>query len=407
MKNLHIIIVGGGITGCSLAYALTKKGATRVSLLEKSRLTDGTTFHSVGLVTQWRSNAALMELMRMSVSCYVALKEEDSELAGWYPAGSIRLASSTERAHFLKRKLASIPPWLKARWVEPGEIAEKVPVLNLDGVQGGIWIDDDGYAEPEMLAHAFIKRAKRQGANVLEDTQVIDILPRTGGGYLLDTNNGSFEADVVLLAAGMWTPLLAEMAGYVVPMVPLLHQHRILKDMPCSTDGWPVLRDPDNQFYCRPGAAGLYVGGFGPDVQHWAPDGVPWSFQRSLLTPDDNTFHTVWEGACERLPDLGKATDYEQVHGPDAVTPDGLYALGPLNRTADLWVAAGMSFNGIAGAGGVGQYLSDWMLEGRDSLPFSPESIDVARFKKQSTNQDDVIQKASKIYTSYYALSSS
>lgn len=400
------VVIGGGITGCSIAFHLARMGWNDVVLVEKGELTGGTTFHSVGLVTQFRTSNALMQLQNYSIALYNELKAQVSDSLGWYQVGSLRLASTPDQFKNLQRNISRARGLgLKVEMISPAEAQRIFPVMTLDNLYGAVYIPDDGWLDPNGITSELARRARQLGAEIQTGVRVTGILrDRRGHVCAVETEAGRIRTDTVVNAAGQWAPRVAEMADTWVPMAPVMHQYLLTRlpggrTLPRQT---PVVRDPDNLVYLREEAGGLLIGGFEAEPKAWAVNGVPWEFSQQLLPPEWDLFQELLEGAMRRVPSVEHAEIVKLINGPDAITPDGHYALGPVPEVPGLWVAAGMSLNGIAGAGGVGRVMAEWIVEGQPSLDVS--EMNVRRFGPYFRDRMYVAEKAREIYRYYYLL---
>jgi 4-methylaminobutanoate oxidase (formaldehyde-forming) len=401
-----VVVVGGGIIGCSIAYHLTRAGCRDVVLLEKGDLTSGTTFHSVGLVSQFRTSPADMLLMNYSIRLYRELAAEVGEAAGWRPVGSLRLASSEGMLQALLRSVSRARALgLDVAVITPREAAGLCPVMSGEGLRGAVHIPDDGYLEPNGMTRELARRAAAGGAEVATGTRVTGIaLDARGRVQGVETTAGPIRAERVVNAAGQWAPRVAAMAGVDLPIVPLMHQYLITRPVPGQElpRQMPVVRDPENLVYVREEVGGYLIGGFEPHPKAWRLDDVPWEFTQQLLPAEWELFEPLLAGAIRRFPAVEKAEILQLVNGPDGFTPDGHYALGPVPGRPGLWVAAGMSINGIAGAGGVGRVMAEWILEGEPSIDVW--ELNVRRFGAHLRDRRHAAEKAREVYRYYYAL---
>ena len=400
----RVVIIGGGITGCSIAYHLARLGWTDIVLLEKGELTSGTTFHSVGLVSQFRSSPTQMKLMNYSINLFNELKAEEGEAIGWNPVGSLRLASSPERLKQMQREVSRAKALgLNVDIIGPSEAKRIFPPMTDDNLFGAVHIPDDGWLDSNGITTDFARRARELGAVIRTDTRVTGIeMTESGAVSGVSTDQGNLRCEYVVNAAGQWAPRIGEMVGAIIPMAPIMHQYLITKpiaghELPRET---PVVRDPDNLVYIREEVGGYLVGGFELNPKAWSADGVPWEFTQSLLPPEWDLFDELMEGATRRVPLLERAEIIKLVNGPEAITPDALYCLGPLPGLRGFFVAAGMSLNGIAGAGGVGKIISEWIVEGQPT--WDMHEFDVRRFGSIYGDQRYVTERTREIYKYYY-----
>jgi sarcosine dehydrogenase len=400
-----VVVVGGGIIGCSIAYHLTAAGCRDVVLVEKGELTSGTTFHSVGLVSQFRTSPADMLLMNYSIRLYRELAAEVGEAAGWRPVGSLRLASSATMLQGLQRSVSRARALgLDVGIITPAEALRICPVMSGDGLLGAVHVPDDGYLEPNGITRELARRATARGAEVVTGAQVTGVrLDPRGRIQGVETTAGPIRTACVVNAAGQWAPRVSAMAGVDLPIVPLMHQYLITRPVPGQElpRQMPVVRDPENLVYVREEVGGYLVGGFEPHPKAWRLDDVPWEFTQQLLPGEWELFEPLLAGAIRRFPAVEKAEILQLVNGPDGFTPDGHYALGPVPTRPGFWVAAGMSINGIAGAGGVGRVMTEWILEGEPSIDVS--DLNVRRFGAHLRDRRYVAEKAREMYRYYYA----
>lgn len=415
-SHAQAVIIGGGITGCSIAFHLARMGWRDIVLLEKGELTSGTTFHSVGLVTQFRTSNALMRLQNYSIALYDELKQEIGDALGWYQVGSLRLASSDAQYKNLQRNISRAKGLgLNVEMISPAEAKNIFPPMTEKNLCGAVYIPDDGWLDPNSITQELARRAKQFGAEICTGVRVteIELDPSTRAGNrvrAVNTTHGRIETEIVINAAGQWASRIAEMLalsgveGVNLPMTPLMHQYLLTKamrghELPKRT---PVVRDPDNLVYLREEAGGFLIGGFESNPKAWSIDGVDWNFSQQLLPPEWELFEELLRGAIRRVPQIENAEIVKLINGPDAMTPDGHYALGPVPQVPGMWVAAGMSLNGIAGAGGVGRVMAEWIVNG--APPFDVSEMNVRRFGAHMRDKKYVAEKAREAYRYYYLL---
>jgi glycine cleavage system aminomethyltransferase T/glycine/D-amino acid oxidase-like deaminating enzyme len=404
-SDAAVVIIGGGIIGCSIAYHLTHAGCRDVVLLEKGDLTSGTTFHSVGLVSQFRTSTTDALLMSQSIRLYRQIAEEIGEAAGWRPVGSLRLASSGTMLQGLRRGVSQARALgLDVALVSAAEALRLCPAMSGEGLLGAAYIPDDGYLEPNSITRELARRAAAHGAEIVTGTLATGLhLDPRGRIRAVETSGGEIRTECVVNAAGQWAPRVATMAGVVLPIVPLMHQYLVTRPVPGQElpRQTPVVRDPENLVYVREEVGGYLVGGFEPLPKAWRLDDVPWEFTQQLLPGEWELFEPLLTGAIRRFPAVEKAEILQLVNGPDGFTPDGHYALGPVPGRPGFWVAAGMSINGIAGAGGVGRVMAEWILEGAPSIEVS--TLNVRRFGPHLRDRRVAAEKAREVYRYYYA----
>jgi 4-methylaminobutanoate oxidase (formaldehyde-forming) len=373
-----------------------------VLVLERGELTGGSTFHAAGLVGQLRASDALSRLHMRSAAIYARLGAETGRDPGWRPVGSLRLAASPERRRELERQARrGRALGLPVEVLTAREARERFPLISLEGVQAALWLPTDGRVDPASLAHAFAAGARGRGVRFRTGVAVRGVRTRGGRVVAVTTDDGEVACEVVVDAAGIWAAEVGQLASVPVPVVPLVHQYVITRPFGVPRD-LPVLRDPDHRVYFREEVGGLLVGGFEPAPQAWGLAGIPADFVHRLLPPDWEQFDPVMQGAVRRVPALADVEVIAMIRGPEAFTPDGEFVLGEAARPRGFFVAAGFCAHGIAGAGGVGELMAAWILDGRPPLDVS--AMDVRRFGPEAADRDWTVARARHVYGTYYDL---
>jgi glycine cleavage system aminomethyltransferase T/glycine/D-amino acid oxidase-like deaminating enzyme len=365
VDRARAVVVGGGITGCSVAYHLAKAGWRDIVLLEKGELTSGSTCHAAGLVTQFNPSRTMMRFRRYSIELY-------RELGVFETVGGLRFASSQEQLMELQRTASRVRGiGLDVELVSPEEAARLMPAISGRSLFGAVWVPGDGHLDPHTATHALARAARSLGARILTDVRVTGIeLSDRGGIKAVVTETGRIETEVVVVAAGIWAPQIAAMAGAFITSTPVDHQHAALRAVPGHElpIDMPCFRDPDNLIYGKSEAGGVILGGYELDPHARWIDGVPWDHSGTSLPPDQGRFEPLLRGAARRFPFLGEAGIVKLVCHPDAMTPDSLPLLGPIPGVPGLYLAAGLSLNGFGGAGGIGRALAEWITGGETEL---------------------------------------
>jgi 4-methylaminobutanoate oxidase (formaldehyde-forming) len=363
------VVVGGGITGASVAYHLAKAGWHDTVLVEKDELTSGSTCHAAGLVTQFNPSATMMRFRRYSIELY-------KELGVFEQVGGLRFASSEESLKELQRGASRARGiGLDVELVSPEESARLMPAITKHSLHGAIWIPGDGHLDPHTATHALAAAARRLGARVLTQHRVtgFELLPH-GRLKAVETDQGRIETEVVVIAGGIWAPQIAAMAGAFIVSTPVDHQHAALLAVPGHElpHDMPCFRDPDNLVYGKSEAGGVVLGGYESDpVARWI-DGVPWEHAGTSLPPDQARFEPLLAGAARRFPFLHDAGIVKLVCHPDAMTPDSNPLVGPVPGVPGLYLAAGLSLNGFGGGGGIGRSLAELITTGDTELDLYP-----------------------------------
>jgi glycine cleavage system aminomethyltransferase T/glycine/D-amino acid oxidase-like deaminating enzyme len=394
------VIIGGGVGGAAIAYHLTLLGWTDVVLLDRSELTSGSTFHSAGLVGQLRSSPTLTRMMVDSVATYRGLAAETGVDPGWREVGSLRLAASPERMEELRRQAGWAKTYgLPMELIGPDEAQNLFPLMVTDGVLGAAWLPTDGYLDPSGLTQALAAGARSRGATILPRTRVTGIGVERWRMTGVTTERGEIAADVVVNAGGMFAGEIGRMAGISVPVIPFAHQYLVTEPIGGVSPDLPQLRDPDNLVYFRPEVRGLVMGGYERDPAAWSLDGIPPDFNGKLLAPDWPRFEEISAGAVRRVPAMHDAGITRLINGPEGFTPDNEFILGE-SEVRGLFVAAGFSAHGIAGAGGLGRQVAQWIVEGEPELDLW--KMDIRRFGAQYRSRAYTLARATENYATYY-----
>jgi glycine cleavage system aminomethyltransferase T/glycine/D-amino acid oxidase-like deaminating enzyme len=398
-ERVRAVVIGGGVGGCAIAYWLTRLGWEDVVLLERADLTSGSTFHSAGLVGQLRGSLSLTKMMMSSVELYRTLSDEVGLETGWHEVGSLRLASSEERMEELARQAGWAKTFgLPLELISPAEARALFPPLSLDGVLGAAHLPTDGYVDPGQLTLALAEGARRGGAEVRTNTRVTGIRVRRGRLEAVETEHGELEAEVAVNAGGMYARELGLLAGVEVPIVPMAHEYLVTRPSGLPTD-MPTMRDPTLLVYFRPESGGLVVGGYERNCAPWGLDGIPADFNAKLLEEDWPRFEPLLENAIVRIPALEEMEVVRLINGPEAFTPDGEFILGP-TTIRGFWVASGFCAHGLAGAGGMGRLVAEWIVEGTPSLDVW--HMDSRRFGAAYHSRSYTLVRTKEVYETYY-----
>jgi len=397
--SARAVVIGGGVGGCAVLYWLARLGWEDVVLVERAELTSGSTFHSAGLVGQLRSSLSLTKMMMESVDLYRSLEAEVGLETGWHEVGSLRLASSPERMEEITRQAGWAKTFgLPLELVSAGEAQERFPPMSADGVVGAAFLPTDGYVDPSQLTFALAEGARRRGADIEQRTRVTGVRVRRGRVEAVETDRGEIETDVVVNAGGMYAREIGGLAGVNVPIVPMAHEYLITKPSGLPLD-MPTMRDPSLLVYYRPESGGLVMGGYERNCAPWGLDGIPEDFNSRLLEEDWPRFEELMENAVVRVPSLADAEVVRLINGPEAFTPDGEFILGP-SDVRGFWVAAGFCAHGLAGAGGMGKLVAEWIVDGTPSLDVW--HMDSRRFGAAYRSREYTVARTKEIYETYY-----
>ena len=398
--SARCVVIGGGVGGTSIAYHLARLGWRDVVLLEQHDLTEGTTWHSAGFVGLLRSTISQTRMMMYSSTLYAELRERTGLDPGWHEVGGLRLATTPERVQELERQASAATTYgLELGLLSPAEAQGRLPLLEVEDVLGAAWLPGDGWLDPAALTAALAAGARELGVGVYTHTAVTGIDVAGGRVTGVATDRGPIRTEVVVNAAGVASPHVGRLAGVSVPIVPMKHQYVVTEPLDPALNDEPTVRDPDNIVYFRPEAGGLLVGGYAREPVPWEPDEVPLSRARTLFAEDLPRFAEAWDGARRRLPALHDVELAKVVHGPEAFTPDGEFVLGE-TEVDGFWVAAGFCVHGLAGAGGVGQVIAEWIVDGQPEVDVS--LMDIRRFGAQYRSRRHARERALEAYARYY-----
>ncbi|HLM86798.1 MAG TPA: FAD-dependent oxidoreductase [Solirubrobacteraceae bacterium] len=404
----RVVIIGGGVGGASIAYHLAQLGERDVVLLERNELTSGSTFHSAGLVGQLRSSLPLTRIMMDSVELYRTLD------CGWVQCGGIRLACTPEREQEVLRQVAWAKTFNLALELVSAEQAQALfPLMSTDGVRCGSFLASDGYLDPSLLTTALAQGAREGGARIFTHTRVtgIDVdrqstLARVNG---VQTEWGPIEAEVVVDAGGMFAAEIARMAGVRVPIVPFAHEYLVTQPFRELALGeervhLPTLRDPDLLIYFREEGGGLIMGGYERASAPWALDerlldAIPADFNGRLLEEDWPRFEEIAANSRRRVPVMDEITVTRLINGPEAFTPDNEFCLGE-SEVRGFFVAAGFCAHGLAGAGGIGKAMAEWILAGEPEQDLW--EMDIRRFGPHFRSPSYTLKRTREVYETYY-----
>ncbi|MFK7744777.1 MAG: FAD-dependent oxidoreductase [Roseobacter sp.] len=404
-SRARVVIIGGGVIGCSVAYHLTKLGWKDVVLLERKQLTSGTTWHAAGLIAQLRATANMTKLAKYSQELYGNLEAETGVATGFKRCGSITVALTEERREEIYRQAAMARAFgVDVEEISPQEVKDRYAHLNIEGVKGAVYLDKDGQGDPANIALALAKGARQGGAQVIERTRVTSITRTgrrvTGVDWMQDGESGHIQADMVVNCGGMWGHEVGRMAGVNVPLHACEHFYIVTEAIAGLTQ-LPVLRVPDECAYYKEDAGKMLLGAFEPNAKPWAMGGIPADFEFDQLPEDFDHFEPILEAAVERMPMLAEAGIHTFFNGPESFTPDDAYHLGLAPELDNFWVAAGFNSIGIQSAGGAGMALAQWMDDGHK--PFDLGDVDISRMQPFQGNKTYLFERSKETLGLLYA----
>jgi glycine cleavage system aminomethyltransferase T/glycine/D-amino acid oxidase-like deaminating enzyme len=404
----QVVVIGGGVIGCSTAYHLAKLGWTDVVLLEQGTLSCGTTWHAAGLVGLLRASESGTKLVQYSTELYAGLEAETGLSTGYRQCGGLIVARTEDRMVQLRRTAATAAAFdLECEMLTPEQAQAKWPVMAVDDLLGAIWLPQDGRANPTDLTLALAKGARSGGVQVHERVRVLGV-ETSGEGRArrvtgVRTDAGDIEAEIVVNCAGQWAKALGDQVGVTVPLHSAEHFYVVTDQVEGVHGDLPILRDPDGYIYVKEEVGGLVVGGFEPEAKPWvAPSEIPYPFEFQLLGEDWEHFSVLMDSALERIPALEHTGIRKFYNGPESFTPDNQFLLGEAPGLRGYFVGAGFNSVGIASAGGAGRALAEWVVEGAPSMDLT--GVDVRRFSPYAADEGWLRSRVAEILGLHYAV---
>ena len=390
--HCRAVIIGGGVVGCSVAYHLALQGWTDVVLLERKRLTSGTTWHAAGLIGQLRATANMTKLAKYSADLYAGLEADTGLATGFRRTGSISLALTAARFAELRRQASMARAFgIAVDVLSPSDVKARYPLVETRDALGGIWIASDGKADPANIALALAKGARQRGASVLEGVKVTGITTQNGRATGVITDHGPLAADYVVNCAGLWARDVGLMAGVHVPLHACEHFYVLTGAVPGLPRDLPTLRVPDECAYYKEDAGKMMLGFFEPNAKPWAIDGVPEDSEFTTLPDDWDQIAGPLEHATHRMPLLATHGIATFFNGPESFTPDVRYLLGEAPELDRFYVAAGFNSVGIQSAGGAGRVLAEWMEAGGPTMDLG--DVDIRRMQRFQNNKTYLVAR--------------
>ncbi len=402
-SQARIVIVGGGIAGCSTAYHLSLMGERDVLLLEQGKLTCGTTWHAAGLVGQMRPNRNMTQMSKYGIELYSKLEAETGLATGWKQCGSVNVAATPERMQVLRKQASLARSFgVEVEVIDAQRAGELYPLLRTDDLHGGLWIPGDGKANPADLTMSLAKGARNRGVKIIEDIEVTGVLTDNGAVTGVRTTQGDVRCEVLVNCAGQWARQFGRVAGVNVPLYSAEHFYIVTDRIEGVHPMLPVMRDPDGFIYYKEEVGGLVMGGFEPQAKPWKMDPIPSSFQFQLLGEDWDQFEVLMHNAIHRTPCLETAKVKMLLNGPESFTPDGNFILGEAPELRHYFVAAGFNSAGIANSGGAGRLIAEWIVGGE--APSDLWDVDIRRFGPFMANRKALSQRTGETLGLHYAM---
>ena len=397
------LIIGGGIIGCSIAYHLTRRGETDVVVLERAGLTEGATWHAAGLVGQLRSSRNTTRMLQRSVAMYDRLQGEEGLQFDWKKTGSLRLAATKERMLEAKRLATMAASFgLEMQIIGPAEAKALFPLIDERGLEGAAFIPSDGYVDPASLCQAVAGAARRQGADIRQNVEVLDFHLSGNRVTGVETSEGQWQAETVILAAGMWSREIGAKLGLRVPACAVEHQYIVTESTGAEIGHFPTLRDPERLVYYKPDVGGrLVIGGYEEGTPPFGDTGIPGRFVRQLLPENLDRFLPLAELAGQVTPVVNEVGIRQVINGPIPYSADGDFVMGWQPGFDNLMMATGFLY-GIAAGGGAGEMIAEWVVDGRPSLDLWP--LDVRRFGPHHGTRAFMYPRAVEHYAHHYKM---
>lgn len=402
-SHAQIIVIGGGIIGCSTAYHLARDHKADVILLEQNRLTSGSTWHAAGLVGQLRSSASITQVLKYSVELYKNLAKETGLETGWKMTGCLRLACNEDRWIEYKRLATTAQSFgMEMHLLSPKEVKAMWPLMEVSDLVGASFLPTDGQASPSDIAQSLAKGARMHGAKFFEGVRVEGFDIEDDRVVAVRTNHGRIACEKVVNCGGQWARQLGAMAGVSVPLQPVKHQYIITEKVDGLATDIATIRDPDRRTYFKEEVGGLVMGGYEPNPQSWTLGDVPGDFEFQLFEDDWDHFEQHMSEALARVPALETTGIKKMINGPESFTPDGNFILGAAPELANYYVGAGFNAFGIASGGGAGWVLAQWVAQGE--APMDLWVVDIRRFSDLHKDRDWVNERTLEAYGKHYTV---
>ncbi|TXH36802.1 MAG: FAD-dependent oxidoreductase [Rhodospirillaceae bacterium] len=406
-SQARAVVIGGGIIGCSTAYHLAKLGWKDTIIVERHKLTSGSTWHAAGLVGQLRTSANITQLLKYSVELYNKLEQETGLATGWKMNGGLRLACNQERLTEIKRQATTAHSFGLEMEILTAREAQKLwPVMDISDVVGAAFLPTDGQVNPADIAQSLAKGARQNGVKIYEETAVTGIVIEKGRAVGVVTDKGTIRCNMVINCGGQWAREIGQLAGVSVPLTSVQHQYIVTEAMDGVPKNLPTLRDPDRLIYFKEEVGGLVMGGYEHNPIPWKPNGergkLPENFAFQLLENEWDHFEPLMEQAMARVPGLQQAGIKQMINGPESFTPDGNFILGEAPELANFYIGAGFNAFGIASGGGAGRALAEWVAAGEQPMDLWP--VDIRRFGTVHRDRNWVLTRTLEAYAHHYSM---
>lgn len=399
----QVVVIGGGIIGCSTAYHLAKEHKADVVLLEQGRITSGSTWHAAGLVGQLRSSASITQVLKRSVELYKTLEAETGLATGWKMTGCLRLATNEDRWTEFRRLATTARSFgMEMELISAEETRRMWPLLETSDLMGASWLPTDGQASPADITQSLLRGARLHGAAIHEGVRVTGFKMDDRRIAAVLTTDGPIACETVINCGGMWAREIGAMAGINVPLQPVKHQYIVTEKIDGLSPDAATIRDPDRRTYFKEEVGGLVMGGYEPDPIAWTTGDIPRPFEFQLFDDDWDHFAQHLEQAMARVPALATTGIRQMINGPESFTPDGNFILGTAPECANMYVGAGFNAFGIAAGGGAGWALAEWAMRGE--APLDLWVVDILRFSAMHRDREWVKERTLEAYGKHYTV---
>lgn len=404
--DYRVVIIGGGVVGASVAYHLAKGGWTDIAILERSVLTAGSSWHAAGGFHALNADPNIAALQAYTIDLLTEVGRESGIDIGMHMTGGITVASAPERWQALKASYRIFQSLGidDVELIGPEEIKARCPILNVDGLKGGLWSDREGHIDPSAVVHAYARAAKLRGADIVEHTMVTGLTQRGDGIWLVETDKGTIRAEHVVNAGGLWAKKVGMMAGVDLPVSPLEHHYLVTESIPelvAMKGEIPLIVDPEGFTYVRQEQKGLLMGIYETSHTHWHMEGAPWDFGVELLQEDIGRISNELDIGFRRFPCMNTAGVKRWVNGAFTFSPDGNPLVGPVRGIRNYWVACGVMAGFLQG-GGVGKSLAEWMIDGAPQADIF--GMDIARYGQIAENREYIRQTTGQFYSRRFVM---
>jgi dimethylglycine dehydrogenase len=401
----QVVVIGGGIVGCSVLYHLTLRGMTDVALIEREELTAGSTWHAAGGFHAMNSDTRIAELQKYTIGLYPQVEQESGRSVGLHMSGGMELAGTPERWQWLKSEL----DWLRtqdtdAYLLTPDEAVEMVPIIDPKGLFGGLFDPLEGNLDPNGATQAYAGAARKRGAEVIQHNRVLSLMPLPGGEWRVETEQGTITAEHIVNAAGLWARKVGNMVGVDHPLVPMVHHYLVTDEIPqvAAIEGdMAAVTDLEGFTYLQREGNGVLLGIYEQNPRHWKVEGAEWDFGRELFPEELDRIMPELSIGFERFPVLQEVGIKRWVNGAFTFTPDGNPLVGPVSGIPNYWAACGC-MSGFSQCGGIGLAVANWIVDGDPG--YDVFGMDVARFGPYASNERYLCETTAQFYARRFVM---